>query len=84
MKRRSGMFQIGAAVALTLMAQGAFGQTFSSSPARQNPEKAVARPAAGSGIEGEWEGALQAGESQLKLVLHLSAEKSGEPSREAG
>jgi len=29
-------------------------------------------------VVGEWEGALQVGEAQLKLVLHFSGEKSGE------
>ena len=72
------MFQIGATIVLMLIARGAFARAAASSPAMQDPTKAAMRPAVGSGIEGEWEGALQAGESQLKLVLHLSAEKSGE------
>jgi len=69
---------MGAAIALMLMARGAFAQVAASSAAGQNSTKMAARPVAGSGIAGEWEGGLQAGESQLKLVLHLSAEKSGE------
>lgn len=78
MKSLRGAFQIGAAIGLMLMARGAFAQVAANAGAGQTSTKMAARPAAGRGIEGEWEGALQAGESQLKLVLHLSAEKSGE------
>ena len=66
------------AIALMLIARGASPQTAASSAAAQNSGKAVGRPTVGNGIEGEWRGALQAGESQLNLVLHLSAEKSGQ------
>jgi pimeloyl-ACP methyl ester carboxylesterase len=50
-------------------------------PAKQPPVRASsqaseqARPA---GVAGEWEGALQVGEAQLRLVLHLSGQKAGE------
>src|SRR5215813_5831183 len=54
--------------------------------AAQAPSKPASSHAAGHaatssravGIEGEWDGALQAGEMQLKLILHLSGEKAGE------
>ncbi|HWZ97637.1 MAG TPA: alpha/beta fold hydrolase [Candidatus Dormibacteraeota bacterium] len=50
--------------------------------AQTQTKPAQTRPAAqavrSGGIEGEWEGALQIGEAQLKLVLHVSGEKAGE------
>ncbi|MBS1839763.1 MAG: alpha/beta hydrolase [Acidobacteria bacterium] len=76
MNRRSVVSCIGAAIGLMAIVPGTLAQS-SSGGGVQNTAK-TARPAMGGGIEGEWEGALQAGESQLKLVLHLSAEKSGE------
>jgi pimeloyl-ACP methyl ester carboxylesterase len=54
---------------------------YAQSAAKQAPAQSVAKATqsgAANGIDGEWEGALQAGESQLRLVLHLSTEKSGE------
>jgi fermentation-respiration switch protein FrsA (DUF1100 family) len=54
------------------------GQTPAKQAPAQSATKTVARPNTGGGIDGEWEGALQAGESQLKLVLHLNTEKDGE------
>jgi uncharacterized protein len=51
----------------------------------QTPAKPAAQSSAQTsaqtrpvGIEGEWDGVLQVGEAQLKLVLHLSGEKAGE------
>lgn len=53
----------------------ASGQT----PAKPGPAKAAvtaaSRPA---GIDGEWEGTLKVGESELRLVLHVSGDKSGQ------
>jgi pimeloyl-ACP methyl ester carboxylesterase len=50
-------------------------------PAKQGPARTpsqAASQAPPAGVVGEWEGALQVGEAQLKLVLHLSGEKAGE------
>lgn len=35
-------------------------------------------PTRAAGIDGEWEGTLHVGESELKLVLHVSGDRSGE------
>lgn len=48
-------------------------------PPKTNPAKGPATTSARlSGMDGEWEGKLRVGESELKLVLHLSGEKTGE------
>src|SRR5215470_1293346 len=48
-------------------------------PAKKAPAPAIAQtPSRASGIDGEWEGALHVGEAELKLVLHVSGEKSGQ------
>jgi pimeloyl-ACP methyl ester carboxylesterase len=60
------------ALATTSMCWAVAGQT--SAKQGTGNTSAQTRPA---GIVGEWEGTLQAGEAQLKLVLHLSAEKDG-------
>ena len=46
---------------------------------KQLPAQAAAQgPARTSGFEGEWEGALHIGEAELKFVLHIGRDKSGE------
>jgi hypothetical protein len=64
-------------IALTLIsAPQAIG---AQAPAKQTPTRPAAETAARtSGFDGEWEGTLQVGEAQLKLVLHLASEKGGE------
>ena len=64
-------------LAAAFFAANCWSQTPAKQASAQNATRTVARPS-GSGIDGEWEGALQAGESQLRLVLHLSTEKSGQ------
>ncbi len=54
---------------------GASGQTPAKTPPAKAPGATASRPA---GIDGEWEGTLRVGESELKLVLHLRGEKTGE------
>ncbi|GAC1639353.1 MAG: hypothetical protein NVS9B14_20480 [Candidatus Acidiferrum sp.] len=47
-------------------------------PAKSGPAKSSATTAARpSSVDGEWEGTLRVGESELRLVLHLSGEKAG-------
>src|SRR5262249_50100243 len=49
-------------------------------PAKQAPAQTAQSASRASGFDGEWEGTLHVGEAQLKLVLHISGEKSGEVS----
>src|SRR5579859_8013951 len=50
----------------------------SAQSATQAPVAKVSVVSQPRGIDGEWEGTLHVGESELKLVLHVSGEKTGE------
>ena len=45
---------------------------------KQAASGATAGAAHPVGVQGEWEGELAVGEARMKLVLHVSGEKSGE------
>jgi uncharacterized protein len=66
---------LGLLLGATLANIPAIGQT-AVKPATAPKGTAAVRPS--GGIDGEWEGAMKVGEAELKLVLHVSGEKSGE------
>ena len=66
---------LGLALTLILTPQTISAQT----PPKQTPVHTASDTAGRAiGFDGEWEGTLQVGEAQLKLVLHLASEKGGE------
>lgn len=76
--REHGWFSrvgLGLILGATLATIPASGQTAAKPATAAKGTAAVART---NGIDGEWEGAMKVGESELKLILHVSSEKSGE------
>jgi uncharacterized protein len=68
----------GAVLSAAMLASGAglvAGQTAPKPSSGGATTQVAARPA---GVQGEWDGELAVGEARLKLVLHVTSEKSGE------